>query len=261
MVSFSSNLREYTKMFKDAEYRFAPENMSDWFTPKKTRMQSCHEKRFFGFKKTAVVLIGVSACGKSTWAKKFLSTHPKFKYISFDECTFKASEEVGYADVDVSTRSLELVDQMFEANKKSNIVVDGLVVSVEKRAALMKTLNDMGYTIYVVYFTNEYNEKHMKHNIAYRSVDHVLFAKMVASDPEHFAFFMSLNLNMLEVYANKEGISVAEVVLKYCNDPMVVAEIKLNFINYEKERIGFDIAAQEEATAFMWGADYYYEVR
>ena len=102
MESFSSNLREYTKMFKDAGYRFAPENMRDWFTPKKTRMQSCHEKRFFGFKKTAVVLIGVSACGKSTWAKKFLSTHPKFKYISFDECTFKASEEVGYKDVDVS---------------------------------------------------------------------------------------------------------------------------------------------------------------
>ena len=72
---------------------------------------------------------------------------------------------------------------------------------------------------------------------------------------------MNLNLNMLEVYANKEGISVAEVVLKYCNDPMVVAEIKLNFINYEKERINFEIAAQEEAAAFMWGADYYYEVR
>ena len=261
MASFSVNLREFTAKYKDAGGTFDPDTMQCWFTPKKTRMQSHHEKMFFGFRKTAVVLVGVSACGKSSFAKKFMKDHKSFKYISLDDCTFEAEAEVNYSGEDVTARALELVDEKFEQYKKSNILVDGLVVSIEKRATIMKTLQEMGYKIYVIYFTDEYNESHIKYNIVTRSVDHVLFAKMVASDPDHFALFMSMNLNMIEVHANKEGITEAEVILKYCSDPMVKNEIKLNFINYETERMSFSVEAQEAAKAFMWGADYYYEVK
>lgn len=261
MVSFSDNLRDFIAKYNDAGGTFAPDTMQSWFQTKKTRMQAYHEKMFFGLRKTAVVLVGVSACGKSRFAKEFLEKHKGFEYISFDECTFDAEAEVNYSGEDVTDRALELVDKKFERFKGSNILVDGLVVSIEKRAALMKTLREMRYKIYVIYFTDEYNESHIKYNVIARSVDHVLYAKMVASDPANFAFLMSLNFNMLEVHANKEGITEAEVVAKYCNDPMVRQEIQVNYINYETERKTFCVEAQEAAQAFMWGADYYYEVK
>ena len=261
MVSFSDNLRDFIAMYNDAGRTFAPDTMQGWFKTKKARMQSYHEKMFFGFRKTAVVLVGVSTCGKSRFAKEFLKSHKGFKYISFDDCMFEAEAEVNYSGEDVTNRGLELLDAKFEKYGKSNILVDGLVVSVEKRAALMKTLEEMKYKIYVIYFTDEYNEKHIKFNIVSRSVDHVLFAKMVASDPDNFAFLMSLDLNMIEVHAKKEGISMGDVIVKYSQDLMVKQEIQLNYINYETERKTFCVDAQEAAKAFMWGADYYYEIK
>lgn len=260
-MSFSNNLEEFIAKYKGAGETFVPDIMQGWFKTKKTRMQPYREKMFFGFRKTAVVLVGVSTCGKSTFAKKFMKAHKGFNYISFDECTFEAEAEVNYSGENVNGRVLELLDEKFERYKRSNILVDGLVVSIERRAALMKTLQEMGYKIYVIYFTDEYNEKHIKHNIVSRSVDHVLFAKLVQSCPESFAFLMRLNLNMIEVHAKEEGISEEEVILKYCTDPMVTNEIKLNFINYELERKSLCVLAQEDEKAFMWGADYYYEIR
>lgn len=261
MASFSSNLREFNAKYNDHERTFDSDIMQDWFYTKKTRMQSRQKKMFFCFRKTAVVLVGLSACGKSTFAKKFLQKYRGFNYVSFDDCTFEASREVGYSDVDVNDRALELLDEMLEINKNSNIIVDGLVVSVEKRAALMKWLHEMKYKIYVIYFTDEYNESHIKYNIVSRSVDHVLHARMVASNPECFVSLMNMRLNMLGVHAHNEGITEEEVVLKYCNDPMVREEIRNNYLNYEMERKGMYVEEQEKAGAFMWGADYYYEVR
>lgn len=261
MASFSSNLRDFIKRYDDVDRKFSPDIARDWFMSKKIRMQPYHEKMFLGFKKVAVVLVGVSACGKSTFAKKFLEQHKGFEYISFDDCTFEASKEVEYRDVDVTDRALELLDAKFEEHKRHNIVVDGLVTSVEKRAALMKTLQEMRYKIYVIYFTDEYNEKHIKYNVIRRSVDHVLHAMMVASDPTKFVFLMSLRFDMVEARGNAEGLTEEELIAKYINDPLVKQEIKHNYWNYEVEREQMFIEAQEAAKAFMWGADYYYEVR
>lgn len=260
MASFSSNLRDFIKRYDDVDRKFSPDIMRDWFMSKKTRMQPYHEKMFFGFKKVAVVLVGVSACGKSTFAKKFLEQNKGFKYISFDDCTFEASKEVGYCDVDVTDRTLELLDAKFEEYKRHNIVVDGLVTSVEKRAALMKTLQEMRYKTYVIYFTDEYNKKHIKHNIIRRSVDHVLHAKMVASDPQHFVFLMGLRIDMIKAFANSKGLPEDVVIINHLEDPLVQQEIENNFRNYDAERKYMFIEAQEAANAFMWGADYYYEV-
>ena len=105
-------------------------------------------------KKNAIILVGPSCCGKTTYARKFVQKWPSFKLISMDECAIddmiEMSEEErillmfginGASIDDVGNRRF---GRMLEEGHK-NIIVDGCWLNVNSRGALLRTLSELNY--------------------------------------------------------------------------------------------------------------------
>ena len=105
--------------------------------------------------KNAIVLLGQSCTGKSTYAKEFIRKHPEFEYISMDECAFREYKKLGqvYIDIDDFMNSnLGNREMGVAIEKGNNIILDACWLHINSRSALLKTLRQFGYKTYAFYF-------------------------------------------------------------------------------------------------------------
>lgn len=209
-------------------------------------------------KKSAVVLIGVSCIGKTTFAKNFIETRRNFELISYDLCYRESLKQKSYAS---SYGVAPSADQIFREEilkqKNTNIIIDKLLLSPEDRCELFELLHELKYTIYVIYFTQEYTQKYIQERMLSRAVEMVLMSRMSAKE---YRAFLDLDLNVLEVYAETYHETVPEVIEQFKNDSDVRKELQYHINSYNEELQIYDIANQEKNNSFFVGSDYYYEI-
>ena len=105
-------------------------------------------------RKNAIVLVGPSCSGKTTFAKKFVEEHEEFVLVSIDKCAAEDIKELdqytlfemafGLSEISTDDLGNRRFGQMLEAGHK-NIIIDGSWMHVNSRGALFKTLDDMNY--------------------------------------------------------------------------------------------------------------------
>lgn len=110
--------------------------------------------------KVAIVLLGFSGCGKTTLAHKILKLNPNIKLCSMDECGYEAMMSTGiYNEAINDDLSMEFFGKKLRqyARKSFPLVIDGLWINIFTRSALFRTLNQLGYKVYVIDFIHDFN--------------------------------------------------------------------------------------------------------
>ena len=208
-------------------------------------------------KKSAVVLVGVSCIGKTTFAKNFITKHPSFELISYDMCyreTVKQNAFISKSD------ALYLAEDLFNNKlfeyQYGNIVIDKIILDSEERSKLIQKLHELDYTVHVVYFTLEYTEKHIRHRQILRSIEMTIMSQ----NPDCCALTMELDINPIEFYASKYHKSIEEVIDEFKYTPAVQKELLYHRCAYDSQIEKHNVIGQEDSGTFMEGADYYYEI-
>ena len=208
-------------------------------------------------KKSAVVLVGVSCIGKTTFAKNFIAKHPSFELISYDMCyreTVKQNAFIPKSDAQYLAEDL-FNNKLFEYQSK-NIIIDRIVLNSEERAKLIHKLHELDYTVHVVYFTIEYTEKHIRHRQILRSIEMAIMSQ----NPDCYALTMELDINPIEFYASKYNKTLEQVIDEFKYTAAVQNEYLYQNCAYDREIEKYNVIDQEDSGSFMEGADYYYEI-
>lgn len=117
--------------------------------------------------KHAVILLGLSCTGKTTYATKFLKRHPQYEFCSMDEVETKImflllkkfENNIPMHPLQImkllDAYGIQEFGKMLEDNAKKNvnILVDGEFVTPNARGALIRTLRRLGYRIVIFDFT------------------------------------------------------------------------------------------------------------
>ena len=213
-------------------------------------------------KKNAVVLVGQSCSGKTTFALNFIKKHPDFVIVSMDECAAKeletkTAEEVfamgfgvnGMSKDDLGNRRF---GQMLEAGHK-NIIVDGNWMHINSRGALLKALDAEGYktTLFMFYPTPQQQEKRVRHRLY----------DVIASERTGIRLVERLKgVDILKKYADMIGVTIDEAKRMIEQEEGFEKRMAMEIWMLKKELKGSNIQSQIDNGAMYLGADQLYEV-
>ena len=134
-------------------------------------------------KRTAIILVGLSGCGKSSYAYDFIKKYPNFKLISVDKTEldiyFNYIKEKGYLIptqiADMITTN-EIGNQLNKHSKAGeNLIIDGQFVYSNARGALIKTLRKLGYKNIIIFsFLNASND-YIKARLKSRALEEAMY--------------------------------------------------------------------------------------
>lgn len=195
---------------------------------------------------SAVIIIGYSGSGKTTFINEFCKKNRFFESISMDD-TYKEvlKSKSRASDMEVITvfgKKLEC-----SANSRSNIIIDGLWLNVFTRMALLKTLKELGYTTYIVDIADD--------NIMYERLKLRADDLTVAALVKRYFPNESKNVNFLK--SNKFasiGKDNLKAMLRMCNEWKINYADVINF--YEKEKSRNEISIQRKVGLIAVQADY-----
>lgn len=106
----------------------------------------------------AVVVVGFSGNGKSTWVDRFVESNPDYTIISMDEVIFDLFNKLkrNPTPAEIMKEFGDKIDKNCSLQK--NVVIDGNFLNLLTRAALIDTVKTYGYQISVVNITNKIME-------------------------------------------------------------------------------------------------------
>ena len=128
-------------------------------------------------KKNAIIMVGPSCTGKSTYARNFIKKHPDFEYLSMDDC---ALEELKRTNIifcfgnDIRANTLGNKEFGERIEKGRNLIIDGGWLHINSRSALLKTLKHYGYNVCACVFNKITYEEHVR-NIEARVMGHLAY--------------------------------------------------------------------------------------
>ena len=107
--------------------------------------------------KHAIIVLGFSGNGKTTYINNFIESNPEYSIVSMD----RVAREV--LDSKCNNPSAKIVENFGNAleeasNNKKNIIIDGNFLNMLTRLALIDTLSSYGYLIDMVDLTPHINE-------------------------------------------------------------------------------------------------------
>lgn len=116
-------------------------------------------------RKNAIVLLGQSCTGKSTYAREFIKTHPEFEYLSLDECAARelmATNVIKIFGENILNNELGFKEFGKALEMGKNLLIDGGWLHINSRSALLKTLRELGYTTCAFSFMNITQKAYME---------------------------------------------------------------------------------------------------
>ena len=194
--------------------------------------------------KNAIVLLGPSCSGKTTFGKEFVKQRPFFQFVSMDMCAIEEMEEMteiermlmmyGASSKSPDDMGNRRFGQMLE-NGHRNIIIDGGWTDVNSRGALLHTLEDLGYRTCIFLFTpskEEFDERVRSRVCELIAVRHL---NMDVSE-------ILRGGNVLNVYAKKIKTSVSEAKERIVNSN--------EFENSLKRQYGMMVAELQKSGYF-----------
>lgn len=133
-------------------------------------------------KRTAIILLGLSCCGKTSYGRALKEKYPSFEFCSFDEvemsCVLECLEKGAMpseeaADVMAESKFGHLLEMYAKAAK--NIVIDGQFVTSNSRGALIKTLRQIGYKEIIIFNFLNMPRKDVKIRIQKRALEEAMY--------------------------------------------------------------------------------------
>lgn len=180
--------------------------------------------------KNAIVLLGSSCVGKSTYAKEFLKDHPEFEYLSMDECAEKELKQnlqfICFSS-NIMDNSLGFREFGERLEKGQNLIIDGCWLHLNSRSALLKTLRTLNYNITAFSFLTCPSDIH-KERIVSRAFGET------ARELLGVAPFTS-NTDWIEEYRKKFKISYDEAIEKIASTKQFEKNIAQDIQNISEE--------------------------
>ena len=88
------NLDRLRKEVEKAQGKVSTATMKEWLGNQKAIKRDCSLDDVAFEEKSAVVIVGISGIGKTTFAQEFLKKHPEFEFCSYDECYYQAARNL-----------------------------------------------------------------------------------------------------------------------------------------------------------------------
>lgn len=106
-------------------------------------------------KSNAVIMLGFSGNGKSTWIKNFVKVNPEYKIISMDDVvrTFYMQFNKSPSQVEIIKNFGHYID--FYCKNGVPVIIDGNFLNLCTRMALVDTLHCYGYNVSLVDLTSD----------------------------------------------------------------------------------------------------------
>ena len=254
---FERNLEEsFKRMEKVQGTPLLPIQMIQTFFPIKLA-EPIAEARAVPNRKTALVLVGKSGYGKSTYAINYQKKHPEFTIISMDECAYEDiramtnKERKEYLNKGAD-RTLEIGNRRFGKKLeegKPNIIVDGGWLPMNARGGLLKTLTELNYHTIVICMLAISDEEIVKRTL--RRDLNLLAMKLLGEEN----IMECIGRDFVKEYADSRHITVQEAKKEIRNESKRKRDIEEVKIAMAFEEIESMYAEQLESGLYFAGAD------
>lgn len=235
--------------------------ISEWFGNKQSIQRNGYEDILSFKTKAAVVVVGVSGIGKSSYVKNFLELFPDVKLISYDDANYQKEEEKEKGKKVYDGRMMEIVEERILACKDESIIVDSNCILPYTRAALIRFLSDLGYEIHMVYFSQKYTEAHINSCCMQRAIETTLFKEYIVKHKltrKPFRERMKVRNDIVQIVAKERGITEENLRASLATDPTTLATLFHLVNEYKREVEESRMWWQEKRGLFFIGADYCY---
>ncbi len=212
---------------------------------------------------TAIVLLGPSVYGKSTFAKQIMEQDLGLAYCSVDDCSRELTHW-GIMNMSNDEYSVRMFGNLLKAarEKRQPVLVDGLWLNIYTRAALFKTLRILGYTkICVIDFISNYDGEMHQQYMMWRALD--LYAWQILVDVKKVRnariadeMFDNARNDLAKYY----GISVEDLINKLAVRDGYVKTLKEVHADTVAEMETSFIDIQQQYGLFKAGVDWYIRI-
>ena len=208
--------------------------------------------------KTALVLVGTSASGKTTFAKEYVSRNKNWDYLSMDECYEQVCNEGKTSLEEADQKMIKEFDRRLAKHKeaKKSILVDGEWIDIRTRAALLKTLSDYGYRICMILMnpSAETMSKNLRKRALFATAQKVAVSYAKENGIPKDVMFMANN--PLEYLSRELKIDTEYLQSWITTSPAFQIEEEMHFNIMESE--ASQIQIQFRDGIMTWGVDTYF---
>lgn len=104
--------------------------------------------------KDAVIILGYSGNGKSTWAREFMKNNKGYEMISWDSAVKKVARGRTYREIP-RDEIITAVDFDIENKREHNLILDGNYLNLPLRIATINALHTLDYDVYLADLTSQ----------------------------------------------------------------------------------------------------------
>lgn len=254
-------MQQYAEETRRANGMVSRKTISDWFGNKQAEQRNGYEDVLSFDSKSAVVVVGVSGIGKSSYVRNFLKMFPDIKLISYDDANYQKEEEREKGKKVSDGRMMEIVEERIMACKDESIIVDSNCIHPYARAALIRFLSELGYEIHMVYFSQKYTEVNITSCLMSRAVEVTLFTEYIIQHKlsrKPLRERMKVRDDIVKIVADEKKVSEKDLRASMATNPTTLATFYRLVSAYKQEVDGCRMWWQEKRGLFFLGADYCY---
>jgi len=242
----------------------------DWtelFGKKRGKFSCIEELNFAESRSTAIILLGLSGCGKTTFSLDFVKSNPNFSYCSYDSVEIEVVSEFlkrGYMPQEyiLDANSVYNFGEALNNYKKRkrNIIIDGSWVAPNARGALIKTLRLIGYKNIILFSFLKISKDVVFDRLMSRAVRLLVHReKLLKSDNSEI---VSNTLNWLLTAPFEEIVDSSEKTLDEIINSKEFSQKLNDLVNtyFKSEPFDTTLYPQMASNIFNYGIDLYVDL-
>ena len=216
---------------------------------------------------TAIILVGLSTCGKTTFSLNFVKSHPNFSYCSYDSVGVEVMSEFikkGYLPQESILDSYTIYEfgeiLKDHKKKKNNLIIDGAWVAPNSRGALINTLRLLGFKNLIIFSFLKISEEEMKVRLVSRAVRQIIQSKEIHDSDNPTTLSNSLSWFVTASFdeiIKKSGKTVDELIH---SKEFIKEYSELAQIYFSSEPINTSLPIQMAYSIYNYGVDYFVDL-